>query len=99
MQSWTRTTAACGAVLCALVALRRIPPVRGAQPGVVVDAVEGGGLAHGAGLRAGDRLVAWRASCPGREAGGALDTPLELKRIEGVEAPLCPVMLTGFRDG
>lgn len=77
-------------------------PVEAPLPGgVVVTGVEPGGAAARAGLRAGDRLLTWSRFTGGGDAGpgGRLTSPIELARVEELEAPVGKIRLGGWREG
>ena len=66
--------------------------------GVVVTKVVAGGAASRAGLAPGDRLVAWRRVVKtGAEAGGPVTSPIDLRRVEDVEASVSEISLRGWR--
>jgi len=95
------TAAAMLAALAALSSLQA-PSLRVERlAGLVVESVEKTGLAAAAGMRPGDRLVAWRApSCPGANVdlrGGTIGSTLDLLAVEREESVRCPVTLDGWR--
>ncbi len=81
-------------VLAAFVALWTLPAALAAQTGVIVEQVEKGSEAEGAGLRAGDTIVAWSQGT----ADGQLDSPFDWADFEVEWLPRGIVTLRGSRD-
>lgn len=71
--------------------------------GVVVESVEEGGVAHRAGLQAGDVVLSWaRPEVAKPSAGGArgeLTAPFDWYDLEDEQAPRGPVQVAGLRAG
>ncbi len=67
---------------------------QGPETGAVVEHLEPGQAAAGAGLEAGDTIVRWRRG----DLGGPIDSSFDLAMVEQREAPAGPVELT-FRRG
>src|SRR5688572_26590264 len=92
------------ASVAALAVLLAAPPADVPPPGgLVVEEVQAGFAAHGAGLEPGDLLLGWeRAASPPANpepARGAFTSPFDVHLAEGEEAPRGTVVVSGTRNG